>query len=90
MMRMLLIGVLILLIARAFWRVMDGVIEATGGTPRSRAKRAEQQRAEAVKLVRDPICGVHLPPASAITLAVNGTTHYFCSDTCRDRFRRTA
>jgi YHS domain-containing protein len=86
--RLLLIGILILLIARAFWRVMDGVIEAAGGTPRSRAK--QQRRAEAVKLVRDPICGMHLPPASAVTLVANGTTHYFCSDTCRDRFRKTA
>jgi YHS domain-containing protein len=85
--RLLLIGILILLIARAFWKVIDGVIEAAGGTPRSRVKGRPQS--PAMKLVRDPVCGTHVSPASAFTLAANGATHYFCSEACRERFGRT-
>lgn len=89
MIRLILIGILILLIARAFWRLVDGIIEAAGGTTRRRGP-GRTPAAPAVKLVRDPVCGTHVPPSSAVTLAVNGTTHYFCSDTCRDRFRKSA
>ena len=84
MIRILLIGILLLLIARAFWRLMDGIIEAGGGTRRT------PRKPEAVSLVRDPVCGIHVSPASALTLAANGATHYFCSETCRERFRKTA
>ena len=86
MIRALLIGILILLIARAFWRLMDGILEAAGGTQRTRRKTAPP----AMPLVRDPVCGTHVSAASAVTLAVNGATHYFCSETCRDRFRASA
>ena len=37
MTRVVLIAILLLLIAWAFWRVMDGIIEAFGGLPRSAA-----------------------------------------------------
>ena len=43
-----------------------------------------------VSLVRDPVCGTHIAPSAAVTLAAGGRTHYFCSEACRDRFRRTA
>jgi YHS domain-containing protein len=82
--RVILAGILILLIARAFWRLMDGIIQAAGGTSRTPVKPA------AVKLVRDPVCGTHIAPSSALTLAADGTTHYFCSESCRERFRMRA
>jgi YHS domain-containing protein len=87
--RLILIAILLLLIARAFWRLVDGIIEAAGGKTRRRGA-GRPPAAPAVKLVRDPVCGTHLPPASAVTLAVGGTTHYFCSAVCRDRFRKSA
>lgn len=85
MIRAILIGILLLLVARAFWRLMDGVIEAFGGT-----KRTPRRDETAMKLVKDPVCGTHVSTASAVQLAAGGRTHYFCSETCRDRFRRTA
>jgi YHS domain-containing protein len=80
--RYLLLAILILIIARVFWRVMDGILEAAGGTTRSRAKSS------AVKLVRDPVCGTFVAPATALSAAANGTTHYFCSEQCRAEFTR--
>ncbi len=89
MIRAILIGILLLLIARAFWRLMDGVIEAFGGTKRTRSRRAESETA-ATKLVKDPVCGTHVSPSSAVRLSAGGHTHYFCSEHCRDQYRRTA
>ena len=81
MIRWLLLGILILLVARAFWRVMDGILEAAGGTSRTRS------RTPGVKLVRDPVCGTYVTPGNAPSLTAKGATHYFCSDQCREQFR---
>jgi YHS domain-containing protein len=81
--RYLLIAILVLLIARAFWRLIDGIMEAAGGTTRSRAKTP------AVKLVRDPVCGTFVAPSTSLSLTASGATHYFCSERCRAEFQRT-
>ena len=81
MLRVLLLGILLILIARAFWRVVDGVMEAAGGAP-----RRGRSRAPAVKLVRDPVCGTFVSPQSALTANARGATYYFCSDDCRRKF----
>jgi YHS domain-containing protein len=83
MVRAILIGLLILLIARTFWRLMDGVIEAAGGTRRRSKGRAP---ARAVKLQRDPVCGTFVSPATALVHSTGQTTVYFCSDRCRDEY----
>jgi YHS domain-containing protein len=42
-------------------------------------------------MVRDPVCGTFVLPASAVTLADGRARIYFCSETCRDKYRaRTA
>jgi YHS domain-containing protein len=81
--RFLLLAILLLLIARAFWRVMDGILEAAGGTSR---KRTGSTASPAVKLVRDPVCGTFVAPSSALSLTSGGSTHYFCSEDCRRKF----
>jgi len=82
--RFLLLSILILAIARAFWRVMDGILEAAGGTTRQRQRRQPPP----MKLVRDPVCGTWVPEGSPNSLTSGGTTHYFCSDKCREAFSR--
>jgi uncharacterized protein len=82
--RYLLLAILILMIARAFWRVMDGVLEAAGGTTKQRRRRAVQS----TKLVRDPVCGTWVPERGPNSLTSGGTTHYFCSEQCREAFSR--
>jgi len=78
--RLLLVAVLLLLIAWAFWKVVDGIIETFGGLP-SRNKSP-------MKLVRDPVCGTWVSPRESLGLRAGDTTHYFCSDKCRAKFAK--
>ena len=81
MIRVLLIAIAVLLLARAFWRVVDGILDAAGGRERS------DRRVPPVKLVRDPVCGTFVPPNRALSVTAGGATHYFCSEECRSRYR---
>ena len=82
MLRFILLSLLFILVARAFWRLMDGVIEAArGAQPGHRGGNTQ-----AVKLVRDPVCGTYVPPRAALSLTSAGSTHYFCSEACRAKF----
>jgi YHS domain-containing protein len=79
MLRVLLILILLLIVARVFWRLVDGVIEGVTGQPRRPAKRG-------VRLERDPVCGTFVSPGSALSLTSGGSTRYFCSEKCRNEF----
>jgi len=80
--RFILLAILVTVVARAFWRLMDGVMEAAGGP---RATRRPQP--PGVKLVRDPVCGTYVASGSSLSLTAGGTTHYFCSERCQREFR---
>jgi YHS domain-containing protein len=83
--RVALLAILLLAVAWAFWRLMDGVIEVLGGRSGSARARA---KAPPVKLVRDPVCGTWVSPANARFLQRGSATHYFCSDDCRVKFEK--
>jgi YHS domain-containing protein len=38
------------------------------------------------KLVRDPVCGMHIAEGLAVPLKHGGETLHFCSAECRDKF----
>lgn len=79
MIRILLLTILVLLVARAFWRVVDGILETAGA--------GRRQAPTPVKLVRDPVCGTYVAPRGELSLTAGGATHYFCSEECRSRYR---
>lgn len=93
MLRFILLSILLTIVARAFWRVMDGVIEGMRGGPpadtRSAGGRA-QAPAKSVAMERDPVCGTFVVPERAVTLSDAGGTVYFCSTACRDAYRPTS
>ncbi|MGH9256143.1 MAG: YHS domain-containing protein [Vicinamibacterales bacterium] len=79
MLRFILLAILIIIVARLFWRLIDAVIDgARGGAPR--------RPTSAVKLVRDPVCGTYVAPHTALSSSTGGSTHYFCSEECRSKF----
>jgi YHS domain-containing protein len=86
MLRLILFVLLAIFVARAVWRLFDGIVDgASGGRSRGRAPD------HGVSMVRDPVCGTFVLPASAVTLVDGRARLYFCSDACRDKYRsRTA
>jgi YHS domain-containing protein len=85
--RVVLLFALLLVVAWAFWRFVDGVIETFGGLPA--AKRRQARGPAPVKLVRDPMCGTWVDPTTSLGTTAGRTVHYFCSAKCRDDFRGT-
>lgn len=57
---------------------------------RGPAEPGPRPRGRSVALVRDPVCGTFVEPARAIEMRVGSTVHYFCSESCRSEFRRSA
>ena len=79
MIRLLVVTILVLVVARAFWRVVDGILDGV--------RSSDRGATSAVKLTRDPVCGTYIAPRTALSLGAGGTTHYFCSEECRAKYR---
>ena len=61
--RLALFLVLAVVVARAFWRLVDGILEGVTG------KRPDGQvPARGVPMVRDPVCGTFVVPDQALTI----------------------
>jgi YHS domain-containing protein len=84
--RLALFLILAVLVARAFWRLLDGIIEGVSG-----GRRGGGVPDRGVQMVRDPVCGTFVVADRAVTLVDGRTRVYFCSNACRDAYRaRTA
>ena len=82
MLRLLLILGLLIFLGRAFWQLVDGIVEgATGRAPRGGT------RAHGIAMARDPVCGTFVVPERAIAVSIGGQQLYFCSTACRDRYQ---
>ncbi|HEX7486486.1 MAG TPA: hypothetical protein VF332_10060 [Vicinamibacterales bacterium] len=84
LLRFVLLLLLVMLVVRAFWRLVAGVIDGASmqhGRPGGPSERG-------VQMVRDPICGTFLPPANAVSLTERGgAVRYFCSEKCREAYK---
>jgi hypothetical protein len=81
--RALLIFLFFVLLARAVWRLLDGVVRgAIGGAPGGGSRPGGQAPA-AVKMAQCPVCGTYIVPAKALTGVSRGQVLYYCSETCR-------
>jgi len=83
LLRFALILILCVFVARAFWNMVDGLVEGMTGRPRG-GSRVPQQ---GVQMVRDPVCGTFVLPARAVSLADGRSQVFFCSTACRDKYR---
>jgi YHS domain-containing protein len=87
MIRVALFIIFVFVIARAFWRLVDGVVEGISQADR-RSRGEVPQRG--VSMVRDPVCGTFLTPDGALSIADGRERVYFCSTACRDKYRKGA
>ena len=75
MTRLIIWTVLLIVIGRLVWRFFYALFEGAG-----MLKKPQASERGAVKLVRDPICGVFVVPSQALTSGSGAGTHYFCSE----------
>jgi YHS domain-containing protein len=86
MLRAILLILLTTLVARAIWRIIDGILLGLSGQT-APSRQGSRAPARGVQMVRDPVCGVYVVPNPGLVLT-HGSTHvYFCSAECRDKYR---
>lgn len=73
--------ILIIIIVRAIWRLVAGVLD--GMEPRVRTGPTKQ-----MPLVRDPVCGTFVVPSKALVVGAGSSAKYFCSTRCRDEYSK--
>ena len=84
--RSLLLLLLFWMIARAFWRLLEGVVRgATSAGPPAGAGASRSP--VAVKMTPCPGCGTFVVPGKAISLVRGGQPVYFCSEKCRSEYQ---
>jgi uncharacterized protein len=82
LLRTILELVLIVILGRAFWRLVGGILEGlSGGRPQTTVPE------RGVAMVRDPVCGTFVLPDRAVTLTDGRQRVFFCSTACRDAYR---
>jgi YHS domain-containing protein len=59
---------------------------SAGGAGVGAAAGDTQNGVAARKLVRDPVCGMHVAEVLAVPLRESGELVHFCSTACRDRY----
>ncbi|HVO56873.1 MAG TPA: YHS domain-containing protein [Dongiaceae bacterium] len=69
------------LIARAFSGAASGTSKGARSAPEEAGELSRGR-----KLVKDPVCGVHVAENLALPMKAGGETFYFCSQECRQRF----
>ena len=82
MVRLILELVLIVIVARTFWRVVGALMEGLQGGP---SAGASDRRGV---LVRDPVCGTYILQDRAVVVMRSGQPVFFCSEACRDQYSR--
>jgi len=73
--------ILLAVVGRLLWRFMYAIFEGAG-------MLKERHERTAVKLVRDPVCGIYVVPTGALTTGSGDGTKYFCSEKCRQQWVR--
>jgi len=83
--RTLLLFFLFMLLARAAWRLIEGVARGVSGESGGPGRRPPSPPT-AVKMTQCPVCGTYVVPGRAPSGVSRGQTVYFCSEACRAKF----
>jgi YHS domain-containing protein len=67
-------------------RFVGRVLRTTSPGQNAGASGVAQTALSARRLVRDPVCGMHVDETLSIPLRDGGELHHFCSIACRDAF----
>jgi YHS domain-containing protein len=77
--------VMVALLARLVWRSLwrGALAQPHGGSTSGEPMSAVYKGL----MVRDPVCGLHLPENRALVEVRGGERFHFCSEACRSSFR---
>jgi hypothetical protein len=84
LLRPLLLLILFWVIARVFWRFIEGVARGASIPPPGGARRGSGPTP--VKMQQCPVCGTYVVPGKAISTVNRGTPVHFCSEKCRAEY----
>jgi YHS domain-containing protein len=84
--RGILFYVMLFFVARAVWRLLQGIIQGATSSSSGTAAGPRPAARPAMKLTRDPVCGTFVVPGKAVEFVRGRDTLYFCSDACRRLF----
>ena len=84
-------AILFLIVLRLVMRFLMGLFQGLTGQPAHAGGGARTGRRQAAQaLVRDPVCGIYIPRAGALTAGSGAATRYFCSAHCREAYGKHA
>lgn len=86
--RVIILAVVVLVVRLLIARV-QGMLAGTAN-PGKAGRPGRRPSERSVALVKDPVCGVYIEPARAVSARIGSTVHYFCSETCERAFRQGA
>jgi hypothetical protein len=84
LLRALLLFFFFLFLARAVWRLLEGVARGAMG-PAPSGRPASDKVPTAVKMAQCPVCGTYVVPGKALTGMSRGQVVYYCSEACRGK-----
>ncbi|HEY2433825.1 MAG TPA: hypothetical protein VGI12_14210 [Vicinamibacterales bacterium] len=67
---------IVALIARSLLKLARGIAEGWRGP-------AAPRTPQGMALVRDPVCGTYVVPATALSSGIGAQARFFCSENCR-------
>jgi hypothetical protein len=73
---------LVILIVRAVWRLLRGVVQGLDG-------RGSATLEKGIALARDPVCGTYVVRSRALTVGSGDEALFFCSEKCRSQYQRS-
>jgi YHS domain-containing protein len=82
---------ILLFLMRLLWNAVAGLL--AGNARRQMGASGPADAAPTIhkgRMVRDPVCGLHLPENRAITETRSGERYYFCSERCRQSFLKAS
>jgi YHS domain-containing protein len=65
-------------------RILGGSSQESA--PQAGATPGSDSLVSGKRLVKDPVCGMHMAQELALPLNANGETQYFCSLECREKY----
>ena len=79
-------------VIRLVGRLFSGGLAGSGhrdAAPGARSDVARDAAPGSKRLVRDPVCGMHMAEELALPLIANSETYYFCSQECRAKYENS-